>query len=145
MTPDELKTLIASDAEATRLANSGAADLCAARCKAIAPHVPVETRLTELSILNIYTDPEDAEAVLSQVETVSNANPVVRRVLKWLQPGAPGVDFGDARVRSLLTAPVSRGGIGLTDKQAAPLLQASSAPPTITGEDVSTAWPYTGQ
>lgn len=142
MTVDELRALIESDAEAKALAETGAADLCAARCRAIAPKVTQLTRITELSILSLYSDPADAEKVLQTIETVAAGNPVVNRVLKWLQPGAPGVDVGDARVRQLLVAPVQSGGVGLSAELAQPLLAAAEVEPQISGADVSTSWPF---
>lgn len=142
MTPNQLKTLIESDAEALTLAQSGAADMCAARCRTIAPKVTRETRVTELSILSLYADPSQAETVLQTIETVAQGNPVVNRVLKWLQPGAPGVDVGDSRVRTLLTTPVNQGGVGLSAELARPLLAAAEVEPQISGADVSTAYPF---
>ncbi len=142
MTVDELRALIESDAEAKALAETGAADLCAARCRAIAPKVTQLTRLTELSILSLYSNPADAVTVLKTIETVAATNAVVGYVLKWLQPGAPGVDVGDARVRQLLVAPVQAGGVGLSAELARPLLAAAEVEPQISGADVSTAWPF---
>jgi hypothetical protein len=142
MTVDELRALIESDTAAKALAETGAADLCAARCRAIAPKVTQQTMISELSILNLYANPVDAETVLQTIETVGKSNPVVRRVLKWLQPGAPGIDIGDARVRQLLVAPVQAGGVGLSAELAGPLLAAAEVEPQISGADVSTAWPF---
>ena len=139
MTPQELRTLIDSDTEASTLANAGAADMCAARCRAIAPKELIERLVTELSFFKLYAQPADAEAVLQQIETVAQGNAVVERVRKWLQPGAPGVDVGDPRVRAMLVLPAVDGGIGLTQEQAAPLLTAAEVEPSITGADVSTA------
>jgi len=142
MSPEDLKTLIESDAEALRLASIGAADLCAARCRAIAPKVTQQTMISELSILNLYANPMDAVTVLQTIEAVAKANPVVGYVLKWLQPGAPGIDVGDARVRQLLTAPVQSGGVGLSQELARPLLASAEVAPEISGADVSTAYPF---
>lgn len=144
MTPEQLKALIASDPQAKALAETGAADLCAARCRAIAPKVTTERKLTELEILSLYSNPADGEAVMQQIErAAANASaPLVKRVLKWIQPGAPGVDVGNAQVRQLLTTPVNQGGAGLTANQARPMLAAAEIEPSITGADVSTAWPF---
>jgi hypothetical protein len=142
MSPEELKSLIESDAEALQLASTGAADMCAARCRAIAPKVTQQTMISELSILNLYANPADAETVLQTIEAVAKANPVVNRVLKWLQPGAPGIDIGDARVRGLLVAPVGSGGVGLLPELARPLLAAAEVEPQISGAEVSTAYPF---
>lgn len=142
MTSEELRALIESDAQAKALAEAGAADLCAARCRAIAPKVTQLTKVTELTILSLYSNPQDAETVLQTIETVAEGNTVVNRVLKWLQPGAPGVDIGDARVRQLLVAPRQQGGVGLSAELARPLLAAAEVEPQISGADVSTAWPF---
>jgi hypothetical protein len=142
MSPEELRALIESDAEALQLASTGAADMCAARCRAIAPKVTQQTMISELSILNLYANPTDAVTVLQTIEAVAKANPVVGYVLKWLQPGAPGIDIGDARVRQLLVAPLQAGGVGLSEELARPLLAAAEVEPQISGADVSTAWPF---
>ncbi len=142
MTVEDLKKLIESDAEAKALAEAGAADVCAARCRAIAPKLTQLTRVTELTILSLYSNPADAETVLQTIEAVAESNPVVNRVLKWLQPGAPGIDIGDSRVRQLLVAPVQSGGVGLSAELARPLLAAAEVEPQISGADVSTAWPF---
>jgi hypothetical protein len=144
MTPEALRKLIESDAEAKKLAEAGAADLCAARCRAIGPRETVETRITELSILAAFPNPADGEKVMVAIETAAKSatGAVIKRALKWLQPGAPGVDVGDSRIRTLLTTPVAQGGVGLTQELAKPLLALAETEPTITGADVSTAWPF---
>lgn len=144
MTPEELKALIESDEQALALAKAGSADMCAARCREIAPKLPTKTVLTELSILALYDDPAVGEAVLQQIEAVAAGNPVVARVAKWMLPGTPGVDFGDARIRTLLTAPINAGGLGLSNEQAAPILSSAEVAQSISGADVSTAYPFTG-
>jgi hypothetical protein len=142
MSPEELKTLIESDSEALRLASTGAADLCAARCRAIAPKETREILLTELSILRLSADPIVAETILQTMEAIATQNPLLKRALKWMQPGAPGLDFGNPVVRQMLTMPVDQGGVGLTEEQARPLLAAAEVEPSISGADVSTAWPF---
>ena len=132
VTPAELKTLIESDSEASIAASSVQWRQCAERASAIAPPLLIETLLTELSVLRLSSDPVAAETVLQTIEAVSQANPVVARVLKWMQPGAPGLNFGDERVRAMLTLPVNQGGCGLTQEQAMPLLAAAEYQPTIT-------------
>lgn len=144
MSPEELRILIESDSEALRLASTGAADLCAARCRAIAPKVTQVTRVTELTILSLYANPVDGETVLQTIETVAQSNAVVKRILPWLQPGSDGLDIGDARVRQLLVAPVQSGGVGLPEELARPLLAAADVEPQITGADISTAYPFVG-
>lgn len=144
MTTDELKQLILADPTAKDLAERGADDRCAERCREIAPPVPVEFRITELTVLSLYADPEQGERVMGKIETAANTSAAVRRILKWMQPGAPGVDAGDARVRALLTADPINHGAGLTDAEAKPILDAASAPPQISGKDVSACGLFQG-
>lgn len=139
MTPSELLILIQGDPTALALATAGNDEACASRCREIAPKEIRETLLTELSILKHIPDPENAETILQTVEGVAVVSPTVQRILKWLQPGAPGVDFGDARIRAAMTAPVEAGGVGLSEKQAAPLLALAEHEPNITAADVGTA------
>ena len=134
-----LKELILSDPEAKRLAELGAADECAARCRKIAPKVFTEYFVTELSFFKAYKNPSDAEAILRKIEAVGQSNPVVSRILKWLQPGAHGVDIGDERTRQILLAPVSAGGVGLTQQEVTELFAVAMVEPNITGADVTTA------
>lgn len=132
MIPAELKTLIESDSEANAAATANRWRDCALRASEIAPALLRESLLTELSILRLSDDPAAAEAVLQQIEAVSQGNPVVARVLKWMQPGAAGLNFGDARVRAMLTMPINQGGCGLTIEQASPLLEAAEYQPEFT-------------
>ncbi|TWU22468.1 hypothetical protein Pla52o_35240 [Novipirellula galeiformis] len=145
MTPDELRTLIESDADALRLAQAGAADMCAARCRVIAPKVTRETRATELTIISLYANPMDGENVMQQIEAVAESNSLVKRMLKWMQPDSDGLDVGDTRTRDMLTLPIESGGIGLTAEQARPILAAAETEPQISGADVSTAYPFSPQ
>jgi hypothetical protein len=142
MTPAELNTLIRSDPQALALASSGAADLCALRCMDIAPRVVVRKLMTDVEILALYASPADGEEVCQIIDTAARTNAVVSRVWKWAMPPNSGIDVGDARIRSLLTMPVAQGGLGLTQAQAAPILAAAEVQQTITGADVSTAFPY---
>lgn len=140
MTPSELKDLILSDAEATSFCQAQNYRAAATRCTVLAPKITNELRATELTLLWLYPSPATAEAVLQQIEAVSASNPIVARVVKWLQPGAPGIDLGDARVRFLLTLPILEGGIGLTQEQAAPLLAAAESAQVITPTQVREAY-----
>jgi len=142
MIPQDLRTLIESDIQALALAQAGAADQCATRCMVIAPKVLTSTYMTELSVMAIYPDATTGEVVLQQIEAVAAQNPIVARVAKWMLPGAPGIDFADARVRAIWTLPIASGGIGLTQAQAAPLLAAAEIAPSISGADVETAYPF---
>ena len=137
MTDSELQALILGDPTAKQLAENGADDRCAERCREIATPELAEHRLDELGIIGLYPNPSDAETVLSTVEGVAVSNPLVARVVKWLQPGATGVDFGNLQVRALLTADIPSGGVGLSQTLAEPLLKSAERQPTITGHDVA--------
>jgi len=132
MTSEELKTLIESDATATASANLEDWVAVASRASSIAPALLRETPLSELSILRLSSDPVAAETVLQQIEQVAQQNPVVARVLKWMKPESQrGLDFGDPRVRGMLTTPINQGGCGLSEEQARPLLAAAEYQPEI--------------
>lgn len=135
-----LKELIQSDEEAKKLAELGAVDECAKRLKEIAPKVYGQRFVTELSIYKIYShNLALGEKILQTIEAVAQANPVVKRILKWLGPGSGGVDVGEESVRLVLSAPVEAGGIGLPLEDLKPLFDAALVEPSISGLDVTNA------
>lgn len=136
----EILSLIESDAVAKKIADDRTDDeALAARLREIAPPQYEERLLTELGIYNIYPNPADAEKVLQTFEAVAEVNPFVKRLVKWLQPGAIGVNFGDPRVKAALTAPVESGGLGMSAELAGPLLDAGRVQPNITAAHVGAA------
>lgn len=139
MDTTELMQLIQSDPVALALASAGHDEDAAARLRDIVDPVYEERLITELSIYNIYPNQADAERVLQTIEAVAEVNPFVKRLLKWLQPGAVGVNFGDPRVKAALTAPVESGGLGLSKELAAPLLAVGKTQPAITAAHVGEA------
>lgn len=141
MTPSELRALIEDDPIARAAAEKGDDETCAARCRSIAPPVLVPCRVADINIVGMFDNPEDGEAVCQQIEAVAQANPIVRRALKWiLETSSPGLDLGEPKIRHLLTLPVASGGVGLTSDQASPLLRAAERQPNITAADVAVAW-----
>lgn len=140
MTPAELKTLIESDADATALANAGNDEACAARCGVIAPKIIVPLRLGDINIVSLFADPVDGETVCQTIEAIAEQNPIVKRAWRWAEPGKPGLDVGDVRVRAMLVTPTNLGGVGLTEAQAAPILAAAEKPQTFTAAQVGEAW-----
>lgn len=140
MTPQELKQLILSDEQALAFAGSGNYTECAIRCESIASPKIVNTFIGELGFFGLYQSPLQAEAVMQKIEAVAQVNPVVNRLLKWVQPGAPGVNFGDSRVRYMLTLPMESGGLGFTSQEALPLLEAAETKRRITIDMVAEAW-----
>lgn len=140
MTPSELKSLIESDAEATALANAGNDEACAVRCSVIASKQIVPTRLGDVNIVGLFSNPIDGETVCQTIEAVAEQNPVVKRAWRWAAPGAPGIDVGDAKVRAMLVAPTNLGGVGLTQEQAAPILAAAEQQQRFTAAQIGEAW-----
>lgn len=67
----------------------------------------VEYRLTELGIYNLLSaNPVAAETFIATLEAFSEsadpAAPLVKRMLPWTGPGAPGLDFGNAALLAVL-------------------------------------------
>lgn len=141
MSPYELKSLIASDPIARAAVEAGDDETAAARCRSIAPPVLASCRVADINIVGMFDNPADGEAVCQQIETVAQANPIVKRALKWIvETSSPGLDLGDPKIRQLLTLPIADGGVGLTPQQAAPLLRAAERQPDITAAQVAVAW-----
>jgi hypothetical protein len=73
------------------------------------------THVSELTILKAFGastgNPADGETCLQKLEAVGGANPLVKRALTWLKPGAPGLDMGDSLVRAMLDQLVTGGAI----------------------------------
>lgn len=141
MTPSELRALIEDDPIARAAVESGDDETCAARCRVIADPILESYRVADINIVGMFANPVDGEVVCQQIEAVGQANPIVKRALKWLlDPSSPGLDLGDPKIRNLLTLPIANGGVGLTDEQAAPLLRAAERQPHITAADIAVAW-----
>lgn len=143
MSPTELRALIESDAEALALARSGAADLCAARCVEIAPKVRASKTLTERGLYQ-ELGPAVAETILQKLEAYALAeaaySAIVKRFLKWLEPSNEGVDFGLQSTLDMAGL-LYQGGLLSVDEYTA-IDGLSKVAPTITGADVSTAYPF---
>jgi hypothetical protein len=146
MSPVELRALIESDAEALALARSGAADLCAARCVVIAPKIRASKVLTERG-LYANLGPAIAETILQKLEGYAEAgqeySALVKRFLKWLEPSNDGVDFGLQDTLDMAGL-LYQGGL-LTLEEYTAIDGLSKVAPTITGAEVSTAYPYPPQ
>jgi hypothetical protein len=62
---------------------------------------------TELGIIAAFSDPAAGETLLQTLATVAASGPehaVLARMLKWLAPGMPGLDFGNAALRAAINA-----------------------------------------
>lgn len=140
MTPQELKQLIESDAEATRLMEQGNDWACAARCSEIAPVKTTSSPLTIMGLLNLYQDNLSLGAfVIATIKQVAQVNPVIAEMLPFMGPATQQdarPDFGLPAIRQALVTPVEQGGIGLTPEQAAPILRSGETKQTITALEV---------
>ncbi len=99
-------------------------------------------RISELGLLALYADPVQGETVLQTIEAVAQSNPVIKRVLKFMQPGVPESslpDFSLPGVRLALKAPTNLGGLGLSNELAQPLLDAMEVPDVVSAIEVSDA------
>ena len=102
---EELRNLILNNPTAKAYADAGNDYGCFKEIMGDLPKEPVlESFFTELSILSAFENPMDAETCLQKLETVAESNPILKRVLKWIAPGAKGLDFGNPSVRSQLDA-----------------------------------------
>ena len=145
MTPAELRALIESDPQALQLAQAGAADVCAKRCMEIAPKVRVSTMGTE-RLLYEKLGALVGETILAKLEAFSATQdqmaPLVKRVLGWLKPSNGGTDWGSQELITMA------GALKLKDVITADELigieSLSLVTPTITGADVTTAYPFPG-
>lgn len=138
MTSAELLSLIQSDPTAMAFAQAGNDTACAERCTVIAPPLAVSTPVTEYSILVSLTI-ANSDTVLGKIETAAQTNATVKRLLKWMQPGAPGVDFSLPKFKNLLTETVANGGVGLTNAQAKNINDIQYVAQTITASMVGEA------
>lgn len=105
-----LRNLVDSNSELRTLVRGGngvAADdvAAAALASTLMPRAVTEgQRYTELGIITAFTDPADGEAVLQTLEAAAESNPLLARMLRWLAPGMPGLDFGNAGLRAAINA-----------------------------------------
>ena len=96
----EFRTLV-------RGANGVPADDTAAAAMAstlLPAQVTEGSRYTELGIIAAFSDPAAGETVLQTLEATAESNPLLARMLGWLKPGMPGLDFGNAALRAAVNA-----------------------------------------
>ena len=71
------------------------------------PQVTEGSFYTELGIIAAFADPAAGEAVLQTLAGVAASGPehaVLARMLEWIAPGMPGLDFGHAALRAAINA-----------------------------------------
>ncbi len=100
----------------------------------------IETWINERTILALF-GPEEGEAVLQALSAAATQQPVLQRILRWMQPSEQGIDVGHTATRAMidsLTPAV------LSVEQAAALkAQAERRPltwPGLTVDHINTAW-----
>ena len=144
MTPEELKALIQSDAQALSLAQSGNDEACAVRCSEIAPQTRAATMLTERGLYD-RLGALVAETILQKLDafakTADQMAPMVRRVLVWLQPVNGGADVGATELLVMVGALKLKG--VLTADEAMAIDALSLIPQTVTAAEVAVAFRQT--
>jgi hypothetical protein len=148
MSPQELKTLILSDASATAFFNAKDDSACAARCMVIADPVRKKLQRSRLGLIDLYTKSIGlsgavlANQVLDTIASVAVSNSLVAKVYAFTETGTHPdslLDWGEEAVQAILLSSVNQGGCGLTQEQLAPLLQETFIPPAITPAQVELA------
>ena len=142
MTPEDIRTAIVASEELITLIESGQDEVVAAHLTATMPGRIIPLRISELGLLALYANPMDGETVLQKIEAIAEVNPIIKRVLKFMQPGVPAdslPDFSLPGVRTALKAPIEKGGLGLSEELAQPLLDAMTVDDTVCTSDVSAA------
>lgn len=138
MTDQQLHDLIIADSQAKAMADVGNDSGCAERCSVIAPKVRKQHRLTELGLYG-ELGVQVAEPILAKLEAYTGTYKApVKRMLKWLQPGSQGLDFGDAQTLQFLGLLQAEG--TLTQPELVALDSLSLVPDTISHAQVSSAW-----
>lgn len=144
MTPDQLKTLIESDATATALMAAKDDAACASRCVVIAPWIHKEKTFVERELFQTLT-PMVAEPLLQKIEafaaaatppfTQNNALAlIVKRGIKWIQTSEGGWNFGSTTTLDMVGALLSAAVITQADYDA--IISLTLVPQTITSIEV---------
>lgn len=133
---EQLTALKASNTEFATLVNTGKDFLAAAMAtELLDKNLKSEAFYTELGIIAAFDDPVAGETLLQTLEAIGNSNAVVKRMLKWIQPGAPGIDFANSAVRANITA--LKDANALTTSQANTLLGLGLEKVKITPEQIA--------
>jgi len=93
---------------------------------------------TELGIIAAFADPAAGETLLQTLTAVAASGPehaVLARMLKWLSPGMPGLDFGHSALRAALAAYATAG--VLTNEQRDTLLALGERAVTVFPADIA--------
>lgn len=136
MTTEQLHDIIKNNKTAKDCADKGN-DIGA--WEAIQVDMPtkvIDRFYTALGIFTAFSSAEAAETCLQKLEAIAEQNPVVKRIVQWLQPGTSGVNFGDLKLRAALDSMV---GV-LTQEEVDALKSLAEVKETVTVDQVSEAW-----
>lgn len=138
---ETLRGLVDSNANLAILVRGGAGvpaddNAAAALASTLMPRAVAEgQRYTELGIITAFDDPADGEAVLQSLETLAETNPLLARMLRWLAPGMPGLDFGNTGLRAAINAYQAEN--ALTDTQRDTLLALGERAVVVSPADIA--------
>lgn len=147
LTPDQLQTLrdlFEANEELARLGFGDefmpADDVQAAELATtlMPPQVVTGRLFTELGIIAAFTDPAVGEDALQRLEATAASGPehaLLARMLRWLAPGMPGLDFGNPALRAAITAYAAAG--VLSDVQRDTILALGQVPVVVTASDIA--------
>lgn len=136
---DLLHDIIKANIDAKILADKGDDSGVLPLILSALPKEPVKESLyTELGIIGAFSDPVNAHICLVKLEAVAEANPVFKRIMKWLGPGSRGLDFGNLTVRSQLEALNQAGVLSSDELQALKSLGEKTVEVSV--DDISEAW-----
>jgi hypothetical protein len=100
----------------------------------------VETWINERTILALF-GPVDGEALLQALATAATQQPVLQRILRWMQPSEQGIDVGHTATRAMIDSLTD--GV-ISDEQAATLKALAERRPLLwpglTVDHINTAW-----
>lgn len=136
MTTEQLHDIINANATAKAYANAGNDAGAWAAIQEDMPTKVVDKFYTALGIFTAFPSAEAAETCLQKLEAIAEQNPVVKRIVQWLQPGTSGVNFGDVKLRTALDAMV---GV-LTQEEVDALKSLAEIKETVTVDQVTEAW-----
>ena len=140
MDPDKLRGVIRSDHQAVDDYMARRFSDCAARVNAIAPPKARFCPLSRLGIIALHrANGNLAATFLQKLDAAAQINPIIAEVVQFMKAEARELpDFGIEEIRQALVAPVSHGGVGLTNQEAAPILAAGVEPDQTTPFEIET-------
>ena len=137
MTDSEILQVIDGNPALVALANAGNDTELSIRLSDGRFRKVISYRITDISILGAFANPRDGEIALEHLETIANADGLVRRVLSGLSNPDKGVDVGDARVRGMLDLLGSNAQLPFTRAEATAIKALAEVPDVVSVDRVS--------